>query len=171
MPALGANLPRTLAKLRNGENITIGVIGDSKETVGTPGNAGGTATARLAALLQTRFGVTVTVVNVAGSGDTAAVQFLSGGVATLVAAAPDLTVVNIGTNDSNSDASGLYAAGYVKEASWAAIERACAYLRDAKEGAEFLFLGTTPYTPASCVQRQDRHLQQGHRGAGGRGRC
>lgn len=146
---LGGNIPRTLGKLRNGENITIGVIGDSKEAPTTPGNVGGTATARLAALLQTRFGVTVTVVNVAESGDTAAVQFLGGGIATLVAAAPDLTVVNLGTNDSNSDASGNYAAGYVRPASYAAIERACAYLRDAKESAEFLFIGTTPYTPAS----------------------
>lgn len=143
--AKGANIPRTLGKLRAGQNITIGVIGDSKSDPATPGNAAGGPVEKLAALLETRFGVTVTVVNGAKSGATAATQYLQGYVKTVVDAAPDLIVVHLGTNDTNSDANGLYAAGYVMDASLAAIERAAAYARDTREDGEFLFVGTGPY--------------------------
>lgn len=148
-PEPGANLARTLAKLRAGERVVLGAIGDSKTDPSTPGNAGGGPVERLAALLEARFGAEIVVVNRAVSGATMATQFLRGDVSAVVDAAPDVTVVHIGTNDTNSDDNSVYAPGYERSASLAAVERATAYIRDAREDAEFLFVGTGPYRSLS----------------------
>jgi len=146
-PKLGANLSRSITAMRAGKDQVWAAIGDSKTDPSTPGNSGGSWVERLAVLVGARFGVNIAVTNVAKSGHTAAVQFIGDYITTAVNAAPDLTFVSLGTNDSNSDQNGRYAAGYVKEASIAATERAMAYVRDVNPAAEFVYLATPPYSP------------------------
>ena len=150
-PKLGTRLSRTITAMRAGRDQTWAVIGDSKTDPSTPGNTGGSWAERLAVLVEARFGVTITVTNVAQSGATAATQFTGGDITTAVESAPDVTFVSLGTNDTNSDANGIYAAGYVKEASIAATERAISYVRDANPSSEFVYLTTTPYSPITST--------------------
>lgn len=146
---MGANLGRVLTSLRAGKDQVWGVIGDSKSDPTTPGNSAGGPIEKAAALVASQFGVTIDVVNGAKSGHTAARQFLEGRVQIVVDAEPDLVFINLGTNDSNADENGAFAAGYPVAASIAAIERAAAYVRDANPAAEFCILGTSPYAPLS----------------------
>jgi len=146
-PKPGANLSRSITAMRAGKDQAWAAIGDSKTDPSTPGNSGGSWVERLAVLVGARFGVNIAVTNVAQSGHTAAVQFIGDYITTAVNAAPDLTFISLGTNDTNADQNGRYAAGYVKEASIAATERAMAYVRDANPAAEFVYLATTPYSP------------------------
>jgi len=145
----GSNLSRATKRLQSGEPIKFSVIGDSIADPSTEGNSAGGPVEKAAALLSSRFGVTVSVGNHAKSGYTAARAYITGEVTGAINEQADVLFIFLGKNDIGSDIGGQYAPGYPLAASIASVERMLAAARRDNDKADLVVIGEGPYTAGS----------------------
>jgi len=145
----GSNLSRATKRLQSGESVKFSVIGDSIADPSTEGNSAGGPVEKAAALLSSRFGVTVSVGNHAKSGYTAARAYITGEVTGAINEQADVLFIFLGKNDIGSDIGGQYAPGYPLTASIASVERMLAAARRDNDKADLVVIGEGPYTAGS----------------------
>lgn len=143
---------RVLTKLLAGEDIVITGFGDSiLEGLTVTNTATDGCLIVLAAELEDRFGVTVTLNNRANSGYTVARSTINGDIATGIADAADLYVIAYGKNDISAESEGGAnpVPGYPIDASIAAFERIIREIRTDVPHADIIVMAENPYVPGS----------------------
>lgn len=154
--ALGSNIGRFLRRAQSGESLKIVALGDSVLEGKTVTNVTTDGTiALLAADLTSRFGGTVSAVNYAVSGYTAAASFIKGRVSSAVAEKGDLYVIALGKNDVGYDRaseSSRPVPGYPLASSMAMLELMMRLIRSEVPTADIMLIAENPYTPIENVQ-------------------